>query len=401
MYKYEKKYSNNWKIIGSIIVYQSKDFLFSPEVILTEFDDCIIKYMTNAKLYNTRNLYDIELYSDDLINKFKYEFSYGKSIIIISNQINQNKLNIDRIKRKLETVIDIINIPLLCFFITKPNHFMKPHTGIWRLLKSYYKKYNNSKIDNAIVVSNEGGLVQEVKCKNKISEIVVSSDVDRAFANNINCKFFTINEYLGSEIKSKFKWDTKIIPPDIRKLYINELSKIKKPDIFKTLQSFGERDYYIFMIMGAPRSGKTILSNKLVDKWCNSPYNVCNTINILSSNNYTYKKMLKEYKKMVDNRISVIIDGNCYNDILRQPFIDYIKNRNIPILCIEINCGLHMAKLFNHSCIEESNDENILLYNSSMYNIYNDNFNRPIETKNIKYLMYPSEIDEKKNNNAI
>lgn len=392
---FEKKYSKNWKNIGGILLYQCEKFQFKSDVIITELDGCIIKYISQSKIYNTMNLYNIEIFDEELIDMFRKE-KFNKSIIIISNQINQNKLNIDIIKRKIEYLVDIINIPLLCFFPLKPNCFMKPHTGCWKLLKAYYKKYGNTVIQKAQVISNEGGLIQEKVNKSGYSfSRVCSTDIDRAFALNAGLHYSTIDEFLKGVSQIKFKWDTKIIPPDIRQLYVDEVKKRKNPNIFQELNKFINSDLYVIMIMGAPRSGKTKLAKNIINKWCESEFGKSNAIERLGTDNFTSIRRFNKFKKLVDDRISVIIDGDCHTEQLRLCYVNYLKGRNIPILCIEVNCGLQMAKVFNHAHVEESNDDRVFLYRTRRYDIYKAEYEFPIENKNLKYLLYTPEIEEK------
>lgn len=391
----EKNYSDNWKHLGSVIIYQRPEFQFHSEVIITELDDCLIKHITQAKLYNTMNPTNVEIFANDLIDLFQKE-CIDKSIIVISNQVNQNKLNLDIIKRKIESIAEDLHIPILCMFALKPNCFMKPHTGSWRLLNAYYKKYGGSIIHKATVVSNEGGLIVETNNKNgQILKKVISSDVDRAFAWNINVPFKSIDEYLGWENQCPFKWDNKIISPEIRDLYLQQVKKMSRPNIFHELANLGECDYHVIMVMGAPRSGKTRLSKYIVDKWRASPFGDHNAIERLGTDEYTFSRRINTFKKLVDNRISVIIDGKCHTNQLRLPFIEYMKGRNIPILFIEVNCGLEMAKVFNHACVEESNTEKTMLYKTRLYNIYKAECERPKTNKHLKYILYTPDIEDR------
>lgn len=396
MNQLENTYSEHWKNLGTILAYQDPNFQFSSNIIITELDDCLIKPLSQNKIYNTLNHFEFEVYEPDLIKKLQKE-SKDKSIVIISNQINSNKLNIDIIKRKLETINNILKIPLCAFFALRPNCFMKPHTGLWKLLNAYYKTYGQSHIHKAIVVSNEGGMIVE-RQQRKTKEVIKSigfSDVDRAFANNINMPFLNIDEYLDDCDTLDFKWDTKIIPPKTREIYVQVINKRENVNIFQELGKFGQCDVYVIMVNGAPRSGKTRFANVIVNKWRSHEFGKNNAIEILSQNYYTEARRYKKFIQLIEDRISVVIDGNCFNDDLRSKYIHFVKNKKIPILFVDINCGFEMSKLFNHVHVEESNDPNVNLYKFRDYNIYRALYKKPSDSQWFKYVLYIPRIEQK------
>lgn len=397
METYDKPYSANWKHLDSILLYKTNDFQYHSDVIITEFDDCLIKHITSTKLYNTMNITTVEVYADDLIKQLK-EDSSSHSIVVISNQINASKLNLDMIKRKVEGIVDDIHMPLLCIFPLKPNRYMKPHTGCWRFLNMYFKTYGGRNIRKAIVVSNEGGLIEEKTKRNGdyVSK-VVASDVDRAFAWNVGIPYMAIDEYLGLIDNVKYIWDRRIIEPKNRMLYIEHTKKIESIDIFKELAKLGNLDYYIIMIMGAPRCGKTKLANEFIKKWRGSNFGKFNAIRRVSKDKMTKARRLREFKKCVDDRISVVIDGECHTRFLRKPYLDHMQKKDfiIPILCVEVNCGICMAKIFNHAYVEEAKVDNAYLYKIKEYDIYRSTIERPTNNKYIKFVQYIPDIEER------
>lgn len=396
MNQLEQTYSENWKNLGSILLYQNPDFQFKSDVIITELDGCLVQPLSQAKIYNTLNRFSFEIYAEELITKLQKE-SQDKSIVIISNQINANKLNIDMIKKKVEMITKVLKIPIIGFFALKPNCFMKPHTGLWKLLKSYYIKFGSSHVHRATIVSNEGGMIleKEKKKTNKILRTIGFSDVDRAFAENISLPFKNIDEYLDDCGTLEYTWDTKIIPPGTREIYVEEIKKRKNPNIFQILGQFGTRDVYVIMIMGAPRCGKTKIANSIIEKWRGHSFGEHNAIERLGMDEYTKQRRYKTFAYMIANRISVVLDGDCHSDELRIQYVKFLKGKNIPVLCIEVNCGLEMAKVFNHAHVEEAGNENVVLYKSRDYNIYRSVYKKPTDSENFKYILYTPRIEER------
>jgi len=387
----EYRYSNNWDHLNSVLVYKDNNFQHKSSVIILELDYCLIKPISQKKIYNTINNYSFELYDLELIDKLQKE-NTDKSIIILSNQINKNPLNIDIIKQKLLFITNNTNIPLLCFFALKPNCFMKPHTGLYKLLKAYYKK-NNFCIQNAQIISNEGGMLIETKG----TQIVGFNDTDRAFANNINIQFKSIDEYLDDSIPLPFEWNRRIIPPSIRKIYVEKILTYKNEDIIKVLNAFNKHEMYLIMIMGAPRCGKTTLAKQIITQWNNDSIGEFNAIQRLGPDEYSKKRRINIFNKLLDDRISIIIDGDCHTEQLREPFIKKAIEKSIPILYIEVNCGIEMAKVFNHSYIETNTDVNSVLYTNRLYNIYKGEYKKPtVKYSKSKFILYIPKIIESK-----
>ena len=398
----EKDYSANWKNLGTLLVYNDKQFQFKSSVVIVELDNCLFDHITPNKLYDTRNKHNVN-FNEEFIKHLSRD-SIDKSLVILSNQINQNKLNIDMIKRKVEALIDKTKLPILAFFALTPNRFSKPHTGMWKLLSAYYKLHASANIQNAIVVSNEGGLIVETEKRTGIETKVAFKDTDRAFAHNICADYLTIDEYMDNTYgnpnfgkKIKFLWDQNIISPDIRNEYYNEISKITNVNIFRELGNFKNKDGYVIIIMGAPRCGKTQLSKTIIKKWRSSDFGKHNEIKRLGLDMYTKGRLFSIFCKLINDRISIVLDGCCDTESQRKEFLNHVKDKNIAVLFIEVNVGFEMARVFNHVCVEESKDEDTVLYKDRLYYIYKSMYRRPRkeEFENSSYIIYYPRIDSR------
>lgn len=374
------EYSPYWKDLGTALVYQSPDFQFHSAVLITEFENCLIDKLSTNKLYHAINPKGVTIYDENYLRKLRND-AKDLSIVVISNQLHGSKIIIDAIKRKLEEFIELQKIPMLAFFALKPNRLSKPHTGLWKLLNAYYVAKGKVKIHKACVVSDYGGrLIENVKRNGKVTVTADISDVDRAFASNIDIPFYTIAEYLDNAKKEKFIWSNKALSPELRALYVEKLSQYRNPNIFAKLAELGESDRYMIMIMGAPCSGKTTLAREIMTKWRTSEYGKSHAIKRFGRDKYTRLKQLSMTRKTLENRISVIVDGDCHTAALRKPFIDVATKLKVPILYIEVNPGISMAYIFNHVAVETSQDENQQLYGEKEYHIYKATYSKPENT---------------------
>ncbi len=382
-------YSSNWILYDTFLFFNNKKFEFKPNIIILEMNNCLIKKFTNNQLYNNYNDFSFKSYEEEFVSKLIKE-SKNNSLIVISNCINNNKLNLDIIKQQFNFILENISDNILGIFALTPNKFSKPHTGSWKFIKAFYLKHER-KIQDAILISDMGGIIIE----NKNTEIVKNADVDRAFAWNINIPYYTIKEYLkGDEKMQKYIWNKSIIPPEIREKYIEYLDKAETINIFKELDSFGNRACYVIMVIGPPRCGKSTLVKSFVNKWRNSPFGDHNAIEIINGSDRLgiLKSDIKKYTKYINNRISVIIDGGCHTNKSRNIFEQILQNKNIPILYVIINIGTEMAKLFNHVLVEQSKDENTILIPEKNYYIYNSCFEEPKINNNSKLIVYYPKI---------
>lgn len=373
-------YSSNWKDLGNILMYQTMDFQFLSSIIITDFEGCLTNKISNAKLYHTINNKNNTptIKNIDFMKRLTSD-AKDASIVILSNHICNSKLAVDSLKRKFDAFMEMHKLPMLALFALKPDRFSKPHSGMWKLLNSYYKSNKNT-ITKAKLVSDFGGRIITTERRNgKIITNYDRTDTDRAFSHNIGVEYNTIVEYLDSSKKEKFNWNTKCLSPEIRELYIKKLSEYKNPNIFAKLAELGQSETYMLMVYGAPRSGKTTLAKELVRKWRDSDYGKSHVIKRFDRHAYTKTTRINHAKKALLDRISVIIDGDCHTEALRAPFLEMAKETKTPVLHIEVNPGIGMAYIFNHVAVEEAKD-NVYLYPDREYYSYKSVVSRPPNT---------------------
>jgi len=386
-------YSNYWHSSDTVHIYHDPKFEFHDHIIITELDGCLIKNISPSKLYDTLNKYDVELNNPDFIKILKRRLE-GKSLVILSNQVNSSRRIIDMIKIKMEAVAELLNIPIFAVFSTTPNKFSKPHTGMWKLLNFYYTK-RERKINNAIIVSHQGGIIdrKEFKNRNAYTKVKVY-DYDRAFAYNIGIPYLTPQEFMTGE-KELFTWDENIIPPEVRIEYKKIVDAYDNPKIFKEMAKFNS-DLMMIIVLGPPRSGKTRFSRYIIREWRNSAYGKHNEIKRLGLDNYTRTRRINQVSKFLSDRISVIIDGGCHIERQRRPFIEMAKKNNIPILYVDVNSGYEMAKVFNHACVEEAKDETTELHKELVYHEYRSTYRKPyVNGSTSRYIMISPKIENR------
>ena len=279
---------------------------------------------------------------------------------------------------------------MIAFFCLKCNYFAKPYTGIYNLIKVMFQKYGGISIKNTTIVSNNGGLnfiATRQKYYNQYS------DIDRKFAHNIYAKYLSVNEFLREnslmeipEFKhSGFRWEDNIIPPDIRELYINQLDSFEHTDILEKISKMAKKDSYLIILLGPPRCGKTRYAKDLLTRWEKSQLGENNVLE------YHNKYIETKFKKTLNTRISILLDGNYYCDKQREPIEKIITEYNAMVCYVEINIGIEMAKLFNHIAIDDNHDEKTTLLKYDEYRSFKSKFTKP--KKYDLYLVYYPKIE--------
>lgn len=368
-------YSSNWKDSTDILIYISPDFTYSKCIILTEFDNCLIKPLPKTAIYHKINPRDVTFYSEEYIEELK-KSSCEYSIVILSNQMHSEKLIYDMIKRKFEMFLSKINIPVIAIFATRPNYLSKPHTGMWKLLKRLYKN-KNFIIEKACYISNNSGTIFEKETKNNVKLIYDKTDLDRVFAFNINVPFYTIEEYLNPNYTAKYEWNKTYLSPTDLQLYIENTKKYVNPSIINSIfnkPNAAITQLHMIFIMGYPRCGKTTFCKNFIKDWNNSEFGATRAIVCLSKKG---KTRLHLVKKNFEKYISVLIDGECYTDALRSPYIKIAKEYGAMLHCVNVDPGINVTMAFNHLAVENTTDSTLEVYDIKNYRIYSSISKKP------------------------
>lgn len=372
------EYSKYWHDLGCVLMYRHPSFQFNKKIILTDFENCLINKLSSSKLYHAIDPTSITAYNSEFIKVLQSEY-VDIGVVIISNVIGTGKLVIDSLKRKVEAFYECFQIPILGLFALKPNKLMKPHTGMWKLLKEFYLT-RGYEISKACVVSDFGGRLVERELRNGSVQVKAdNTDMDRAFANNLNLPYKTILEYLKSDKKEKFKWNNHCLDPSHRRIHIEKLSVYENPNIFNRLFAT-KADTYMLLVYGAPRTGKTTLCMSLLEKWESSTFGKTHNIIRMGTDNYSKKSRITNAKKALADYNNIIIDGGVHTNDLREPFLKLAAEYNTSILFIEVNVGINMAQIFNHVTVETANNFTTLLYDTKDYHLYNSKVTRPQNT---------------------
>jgi hypothetical protein len=372
-------YSDRWYDLGTVHIYISQNFQFSSRVTIIDFDTVINKSPA-AQIYNADRHHAFTFYNTDLMKKI---IKASDTSLVILTSPRYEPLSLDIIKRKI-AFLELKSIPVICIASTAADCFMKPHTGMWRLLNAYYKNQSNL-IQSTDVI----GMTAAKKSKEGADDQTFSN-IDAAFASNIGATYYSVTRYLEDRADERFTWSNSVIAPEIRMLYCDELDKCERIDVLKEFIGM-QGDVRVLMINGAPCSGKTTLTNELVSRWNKNTVSKFNELLVLTGP--ANDKKLKTIKKTVQDRIHIILDGDCETDRQRAAYVTAARSTglNVEFLVVEVVVGIEMSKVFNHVRVEESKTM-VKLVNKNSFHIYNAKVCR---RSDLKYLTYYPRIDRR------
>ena len=182
-------------------------------------------------------------------------------------------------------------------------------------------------------------------------------------------------------------------------LYIEHIKKELKPstieDVINEINKFINKQAYVIMITGPPRTGKTSLAYNIIKYWRNSSIGKNNQIFRLGLDKNGQKNRLNKYKKYIKNKVSIVLDDGCHTQKLRLSYLKTAFENNTAVLFIEVNCGLQMAKVFNHVHVEESNRDDVYLHKLEDYYAYRSQYEEPAINNNLHTMIYTPIIDER------
>lgn len=374
---YEHK--EEWDLIDSVLFYTPKKFIPKPNVFIMDLENCMIKKISKNNLFHKINPKEIEVYDEGFLKRIKsLLIDIPCTVVIMSNAIISSPAMLDFIKTKLECAMKVLDFEFLAMFATMNNRFSKPHTGMYALLKGYFRQLGTP-LQKSIVISNNSGRIISKERNGKTYITADQNDTDRAFASNCELLFQTIDEFMDRTEKEDFRWNNRCIPPEFRIQYLEKLNEYKNPSIFKEIAN-NPADQHIILLWGAPKSGKTTFANQLIKAWDSSDYGDNHRLIRLGIDEYTATNRLKHAKKLLESRISIIIDGYCHTNNTRQPYEELAKQTKSHIIYVELNPGIYMAELFNHWAIETSQNIEECLVLEKDYRSYNGYVSRPKNT---------------------
>jgi bifunctional polynucleotide phosphatase/kinase len=322
------KYTEN---IIYLLDFKKKELPNKVKVAAFDFDHTIVR-PRNGKVH-PKDIDDYEIVFKNVIPKLEEYISNGFMIVIFSNQSDllsnepKEKRVLGRFLRFREEFCKKINI----IISVKRDHCRKPNLGMIDFLES--KMGKKIDIKNSFYVGDAAGRIKAGKIK---KDFACS---DRMFAMNLGIKFYTPEEFFLGKDDREY-----ILNDSAKELFLdslgkNILEKLKERDLL--LKNISN-EYDIIFLIGSPASGKSFISNKILE--------LSNTKIELLSNDIlnTKAKTLKKYRECLGKNIKVIIDNTNPSKSYRKQFLEIGLKTGKNILGIDTNLNKQQTMFLNN-----------------------------------------------------
>ena len=274
----------------------------------------------------------VKLYLNAL-NKNNY------SIVIFTNQkgISKGKLSISDFFEKIKQINDELGFELNIFISTLDDIYRKPMTGMWDFMIKKMKGEINYK--NSFYVGDAAGRVYKKRKDH-------SSD-DLFFANNVNVQFFTPEKFFNEE---------------------DENHKVTKFNLKSNIKQFNfnidHNKKNMILMVGAPASGKSYVSNKYFNS-----YKIINQDKLKTKN-----KCLQKTVKYLHNNKNVIIDNTNPTIAIRKEYLNLADDNGYNKIIINFNIPRNIVKYLNKYRVQTEHKK---LIPDIAYNIFYKKYEKP------------------------
>lgn len=234
---------------GQLLVYTPIDCKSSHKIAAYDMDGTLIA--TKSGKVWPKDADDWKLAFGTVATTLRAKHSDGYKIVILTNQggISAGTTKITEIKKKIETIIKTLGVPIQAFVASGYDSFRKPLTGMWQALCDL--KNDNIKIDmsHSFYVGDAAGRPENKIIKKKKDH----SSVDRLMALNLELTFFTPEEHFLKA--SPQKW----VQPEFNpKDYLSrDLKLINDPSV-----RIASTDLELILLVGGPGTGLHFKFNK-------------------------------------------------------------------------------------------------------------------------------------------
>ncbi len=318
--------------LDNSIIFISNVYFYTDSVIIIDIFS-LIKKISLTRMMDEKEIDKNEKFYTEL-SKHSTEFSY----IVISNFLGITDRQKFYLTHNVKLVLKNLDLPLFIVLLTGNDKYVKPLPYLFNdTIRNIFKSNGIFNIRNVIVVSDK--------------------ELDYKFSVNLKVSFNTVKSFLlGNEPDLKrVEVRNKIYKVSNRRKIIDFCNQQYKglDPIFTDINN-DSNDCFIICIKGMPKSGKSKLSKEFYNEWLKrsdkdkkSKFSKIDIV-LIEGNN---KNVIKKVEKLISNKKSVIIDGNCniYNWFKE-------KDKKKELRLIEIFIYVHdMERIFNfYSHIDKS-----------------------------------------------
>lgn len=204
-------YDAEWKFVGEptaglqpLIVLDGPGIPSCKEVYGFDMDDTIITPASGRKFGQGSD--DWVLLFPEVPDKLRELHKNGKKVAIFTNQggIEKKKVSIPSICKKIENIINEIDIPIQVFISTGQSHYRKPSACMWEYMEENCNGGVAVDKKKSFYVGDAAGRPNGWKLGKKKD----FSCSDRMFGANAKVQFATPEEFFLGEKPAQFNWNS-------------------------------------------------------------------------------------------------------------------------------------------------------------------------------------------------
>ncbi|XP_013186907.1 uncharacterized protein F21D5.5 [Amyelois transitella] len=347
---------------GELYIFTSKGVKSSNKIAAFDMDGTLIK--TKSGKVHPVDTNDWQIAFPTVEQKLKEKFMEGFKIVILSNQapIGNGRVKIDDFKKKIESLVKKLSVPIQVYIATGKGIYRKPLNGMWKFLTE--KRNDSITIDtlHSFYCGDAAGRAPNWAPGKKKDH----SLVDKLMAENIGVRFFTPEQFfLGHSITNVPMIKPEFCPKEIVPVPFDE----------KLLSTTKE----ILVLVGFPGSGKSFLATQIEQKTGHRYVAVCRDVI------GTWQKCVAEAKLLLQSGKSVIVDSTNPDVESRGRWIALSKEMNVDCRCAKL--AVTKAHAQHNNKFRELMKINHVPVNDIVFHTYKNKYTDPTSREGFKEVL--------------
>uniref|UniRef100_A0A0N4ZK26 Bifunctional polynucleotide phosphatase/kinase n=1 Tax=Parastrongyloides trichosuri TaxID=131310 RepID=A0A0N4ZK26_PARTI len=319
--KQEPVKKGTWKCTDEVWIYTHKDIQSKKKIASFDMDHTLIKPKGSG--IHPKFDDDWEYLFPTVPTKLKKLHKDDYKIVIFTNQkgISTKKNSKIDIKKRVEDIINKLDIPIQVFVSLGHPKYRKPYKGMWELLSKEHNGDVDISIEDSIYVGDGAGRMNV--SENGRRDFTNS---DRLFALNIGIKFKDPEEFF---LDQTYNGRYNEILFDPKTAFLN-----KQPLLLPKNSHIMDEKQEIIVLVGITGCGKS----HFVSKHLNSErYRIINDSDIAVCKLLGKKSSAEE---ILESGKSLVIDGENLTKSVRKSWINMAKEKDIIIRCFYFDVNI-------------------------------------------------------------
>ncbi|XP_031559592.1 bifunctional polynucleotide phosphatase/kinase-like isoform X2 [Actinia tenebrosa] len=348
--------TSTWEEIKQeLLIYTRKGVEGRSKIAGFDMDGTIIT-TKSGKVFPT-DAADWKIALPEIPGRLKKLWSDGYKIVFFTNQngIAKKKVSVPDFKKKVENILEPLNVPIQVLVSPGTGHYRKPCTGMWiHLCTKLNQGIDISKEDSFYIGDAAGRPAGWAPGKKKDF-----SCSDRAFAANIGIKFQTPEEFFLEKKPATFNMPVF----DPKSLDTNG------PIYTPSTATLVAKEQEVVVMVGYPASGKSM--------FCEDHMVPHGYVRVNRDTLGSWQKCVTACRNALAKGKSVVVDNTNPDKESRKRFIECARAAKVPVRCFLMDVSREHAQ-HNNTVRETLNtDKDYKHVGTMVFNIYRSHYVEP------------------------